>query len=63
MISKHMVCLTQTLQLSCTNTNTISKLIETRFHWKMILVSSIGCVENDFQAYGTFGANRAPILR
>ena len=25
--------------------------------------SSIGCVENDFRAYGTFAANRAPILR
>ena len=24
--------------------------------------SSIGRVQNDFQAYGTFGANRAPIL-
>ena len=24
--------------------------------------SSIGCVQNDFWAYGTFGANRAPIL-
>ena len=25
--------------------------------------SSIGCVQNDFEAYGTFGANRALILR
>jgi len=25
--------------------------------------SSIGFVQNDFQAYGTFGANLAPILR
>ena len=24
--------------------------------------SSIGCVQTDFRAYGTFGANRAPIL-
>jgi hypothetical protein len=27
------------------------------------LVSSIGCVQDDFRAYGTFGTNRAPILR
>jgi len=25
--------------------------------------SSIGCVQNDLRAYGTFGANRAPTLR
>ena len=25
--------------------------------------SSIGCVQNDFCAYGTFGVNRAPTLR
>jgi hypothetical protein len=25
--------------------------------------SSIGCVQNDFRAYGSFAANRAPILR
>jgi len=25
--------------------------------------SSIGCVQNDFRAYGTFGTNRAPTLR
>ena len=25
--------------------------------------SSIGCVQNDFRAYGTFDANGAPILR
>ena len=24
---------------------------------------SFGCVQNDFHAYGTFNANRAPILR
>ena len=23
----------------------------------------MGCVQNDFRAYGTFGANRTPILR
>jgi hypothetical protein len=32
MISEPMVCLAQTVHLSCTNTNTLSKWIETRFH-------------------------------
>jgi hypothetical protein len=31
MILKHMVCLAQTMHLSCTNTNTISKRTEARF--------------------------------
>jgi hypothetical protein len=31
------------------------------FTWPTSPSSSIGCVENDFWAYGTFGANRAPI--
>jgi hypothetical protein len=31
--------------------------------WPMSLRGSIGCVQNSFQANGTFGANRAPILR
>ena len=29
-------CLEQTVQLSCTNTNTISKRTETRFHLSLI---------------------------
>jgi hypothetical protein len=29
--------------------------------WATLSRSSIGCVQNNFQAYGTFGANRAPI--
>ena len=32
MISKPMVCLAQTMHLSCTDTNTISKEKEVRFH-------------------------------
>ena len=31
--------------------------------WPMSPMSSIGCVQNYFGAYGTFGANRALILR
>jgi hypothetical protein len=98
----------QTVHLSCTNTNTISKWIETRFQmtnvtekihrvrpkwflslwyvrrklctylasrlalclnrpkwastWATSPRSTIGCIQNDFCAFGTFGANRAPIL-
>ena len=103
-----MVHLAQTVLLSCTDTSTISKQTETRFHrthiiqqfhwvrpkkimslwyiwhipctylasrlalspngpkrastWASSSCSSIGCVQNDFWACGTFGANRAPIL-
>jgi hypothetical protein len=94
--------------VSCTETNTISKRTERRFYithvtyefhqvrvkwflwlryiWYKLCIylvprltlspngpkrdstwptwprSSIGCVQNDFRAYSTFGANRAPIL-
>ena len=30
--------------------------------WSSSPRSTIGCVQNDYWAYGTFGANRAPIL-
>jgi hypothetical protein len=30
--------------------------------WPTSPKSSIGCVQNDFRAYGAFGTNRAPIL-
>jgi hypothetical protein len=30
--------------------------------WPMSRRSTIGCAQNDFWAYGTFGANRAPIM-
>jgi hypothetical protein len=106
MISKW--CLAQIVLLSCTDTNIVSKWIETRFQmtnvtekihrvcpkWFLSLLyirrklctylvsrlalclyrpkrastwatsprCTIECVQNDFCAYGTFGANRAPIL-
>jgi hypothetical protein len=109
MISEPMVRLAQTMQLSCTDTNTVSKWTETRFHmthvtkefnrvrpkwflslwcdwpkpctflaptltqclnrpkwdsiWPKSPSSYIGCIQNDFRAYGTLGAKRAPILR
>ena len=33
------------------------------FYWPMLPRSTIGCGKNDFQARGTFGPNRAPIVR
>jgi hypothetical protein len=103
-----MVLSAQTVHLSCTDNNTVSKQTETSFHlsllteeyhrvhpkwflslwyvwrkpctylpstlklspnkpkrdstWCMSHRSSIRCVQNDFWAYGMFGANRAPIL-
>ena len=59
-ISKPMVCSAPTVHLSCTNTG--SQQTETRFHRSTSPRSTIGCVQNDFRAYGMFGANRAPIL-
>jgi hypothetical protein len=102
-------CLSQTVHLPCTNTTTVSKWIETRFHITNVTLeihqlhpkrflslwyvrrkpctylvlrlalcpnrpkrastsassprSTIECVQNDFQAGGTFDANRASILR
>jgi hypothetical protein len=57
MVSEAMERLVQTVDLSCTDTNTISK-------WTISPngPSSIDCVQIDFRAYGTFGANRAPIF-
>ena len=51
------------MHLSYINTNTISKQTERDSTWPTSPRSSIGCVQNDFRAYGTFGANRALILR
>jgi hypothetical protein len=61
MIYEPMILLAQIVHLSCTNTNTISKRTEMRFHMPTSPWSSIGCVQNDFSAYGTFGAIHAPI--
>jgi hypothetical protein len=103
-----MVRSAQTVNLYCTNTNTVSKRTETRFHknhsprssivcprwflsiwnvrhkprtyivsrlalspnelkrastWASSPRSTIGCIQNDFWAYGMFSAHRAPILR
>jgi hypothetical protein len=103
------VCSAQTMHLSCTETNTISKRTKTSFHltyityeyhpvcpkrflclryiwrqpytylasrstlspngpkrvctWSTAPRSAIRCIQNDFWAYDTFGASRAPILQ
>jgi hypothetical protein len=58
-----MVCLAQIVHLYCSKTNTVSKQTKIRFHMTHSPKSSFGCVQDDFWAYGTFGTNRAPILR
>jgi hypothetical protein len=62
-ISEPMVHSAQTVHLYCTDTNSISKRTETRFHMTRSSRNSIWCVQDDFRAYGTFGTNHAPILR
>jgi hypothetical protein len=61
--SEPMVHLVQTMHLFCTETNTISNGPKWHSTWPTSPRSSIGCTQNDFSAYGTFNANRAPILR
>jgi hypothetical protein len=63
MISEPMVRLAQTVHLYYTDTNTVSKRTETRFHMTHSLTSSIGCVQDDFLSDGTFDTNRAPFLQ
>jgi hypothetical protein len=62
MICEPMVHLAQTVHLYCTDTNTVSKRTETRFHRTDSLRSSIRCIQDDFLAYGTIDTNHAPIL-
>jgi hypothetical protein len=61
-ISIPMVCSVQTMHLSHTDTNTISKRLKRASTRPTSLTSSIGCVQNYLWAYGTFSANSAPIL-
>jgi hypothetical protein len=68
MISMPMVCSLQTMHLSCTDTNTVSKWTKTIFHMTHITTSSIGCVQNYLCTYlvsrlalSPNGPNRAPL--
>jgi hypothetical protein len=62
MISEPRVCSVQNVHLCCVLINTVFKQTETSFHLPMSARSTIGCVQNDFRAYGTFGTNCAPIF-
>jgi hypothetical protein len=57
-----MVRLGQTIHLSYTDSNTVSKEKEVRFQMTHTPKSSIRCVENDLRAYSMFDANHAYIL-
>jgi hypothetical protein len=47
-ICEPMVCLAQSVHLSCTDTNTISKQTKIRFHMTTSPRRSIGCVQKQF---------------
>jgi hypothetical protein len=53
----------QTMHLSCAEINTVSNGPKWASIWLTSHRSTIGGIQNDFLAYGTFGTNRAPILR
>jgi hypothetical protein len=61
-ISKPMVISAQTVHLSCVKISTIPKQTKMSFHLSLKPRSVIRFVQNDFCAYGTIGANGAPIL-
>ena len=63
MISEPMGRLVHTMHLSCTDANTTSKQEQERFHMTHVTKELHWVHENDFRAYVTFDANRAPILR
>ena len=52
-ISEPMVRFGKIVQLSYINTNTVSKRTEGDSTWPTSPRSSIGCVQNDFRAYGS----------
>ena len=62
MISEPMVCLPQTMHLYCTDTKSVSKWKEVRFQRTHVTKEFHRVRQNDLRAYGTFDANRAPIL-
>jgi hypothetical protein len=62
-ISKLVVRSAQTVHLSCAKISNISKWTELSFHLSLSPNSTIGFTQNNFWAYGMFGANLAPILR
>jgi hypothetical protein len=61
-ISEPMVRLAQTTYISCVEINTSINGPKQVSTWPTQRRSTIGCAQNDFWAYATFGANLAPIL-
>jgi hypothetical protein len=63
-ISEPMICLVQSMHLSCTDTNTVSKQTEPKFH-RTHVTEEFHRVrpKRFFLAHGTLTINRAPILR
>jgi hypothetical protein len=57
MFSEPMVRSTQTLHLSCVKISTISNELNQASTWALSPRSTIGCVQNDFWAYGMFSTN------
>jgi hypothetical protein len=62
MISKPMVRLAQTVHLSALTLTLSPNGKKWDSTWSTSPRSTIVCIQNDFQAYGTFDANREPIL-
>ena len=62
-IYEPMVHFAQNVQLSCTDTYTVSNQKEVRFHMTHVIWEFHWVHPNDFHAYGMFDANRAAILR
>jgi hypothetical protein len=61
-IFEPMVCLAQTMHLSCVKSNTISKRTETSFHLNLITKVYHRVHPKRFLSLWYFGANRAPTL-
>jgi hypothetical protein len=57
MFSEPMVRSTQTLHLTCVKISTISNELNQASTWASSPRSTIGCVQNDFLAYGMFSTN------
>jgi hypothetical protein len=62
MISEPIVRSAQTVLLYCTETNSIPKRTETRFHMTNSPRSSIRYIQDEFLAYDMFNTNHAPTL-
>jgi hypothetical protein len=62
MISEPLVRSAQTMHLSCVKICTISNKLNQASTWASSPRSTIGCVQNDFWAYGMFSTNHAPTL-